>query len=102
MSTKYEIYIGLKDKERYEEIFTIEDFIKVLSAHCAETKIGFSLVTQLGGYAHSFGYATETSLRITLFGITEQEVKNLAEGLKKLVNTDAVLIASEECEYYYQ
>lgn len=102
MEKKYEIYIGLKDKETYNELFSIDDFIKVLSAFCKKGKIGFSMTTQLGGYSHNLGYVTETSLRLTLFGIEESDMLKLGESLKELVNTDTIMITSEECDYYYQ
>ena len=101
MSKKYEIYIGLKDKETYEELITVEDFVKILSEHCTKSQIGFSLTTQLGGYSHNLGYVVETSLRITLFGIEEDEVKMLGQDLKEIVNTDTIMITSEDSEYYY-
>lgn len=101
MSKKYEIYIGLKDQNTYIEKFSAEDFARILSEHCSKKKIGFSLTSQLGGYSHNLGYVTETSLRITLFGIEEEEMKKLAIELKKTVNTDTIMITSEETEYYY-
>ena len=101
MSKKYEIYIGLKDKDTYEELFTVEDFAKILSSHCSKDKIGFSLITQFGGYTHNQGYVTETSTRITLFGIEEDEVRKLGQDLKEIVNTDTIMITSEDSDYYY-
>lgn len=98
---KYEIYIGLKDQDTYEEIFTVEDFVKILSEHCIEKRIGFSVLQQVGGYSHNLGYVTETSVRITLFGISEDEVVSMGDDLKKLVNTDTIMITSEESEYFY-
>lgn len=99
---KFELYIGLKDKTTYEEIFTTEDFIKVLSEYCSEKNTGFSMTTQLGGYSHDKGYVTETSLRITLFGIEEEEVRKLGQTLKAFVNTDTIMITSEDCEYGFE
>lgn len=98
---KYEIYIGLKDQETYEELFSVDDFVKILSHICNNKKIGFSLTTQVGGYSHNKGYVTETSLRITLFGIEEDEVNKLGVLLKDVVNTDTIMITSEDCEFYF-
>ena len=89
---KYEIFIGLKDKDSYEELFSINDFKNILSEICVEEKIGFSLISQVGGYTHNKGYTTETSVRIIIIGITEEEATILAERLKSKVNTDTVLI----------
>lgn len=101
MSKKYEIYIGLRDQDTYTEYFSTDDFRKMLVSICSDKKIGFSLTTQFGGYSHNKGYVTETSLRITLFGISEDEVRVIGEKLKKAVNTDTIMITREDCEYYY-
>ena len=95
---KYEIYVGLKDQDTYTELFSTEDFMKVLSGLCKHKQIGFSMTTQLGGYTHNKGYVTETSLRITLFGIEEDEVLRLGGLLKDIINTDTILITSEDCD----
>ena len=98
---KYEIYIGIKDKDSYEEILSIEDFKSVLCEICYAKEINFSLLTQTGGYKHGRGYTTETSLRIIIIGIDENEVKLLSERLKKKINTDTVLIAKTEIDYCF-
>lgn len=98
---KYEIYVGLKDKDTYKEIFDPDIFASVLSKKCHKKQIGFSLTTQLGGYTHNKGYVTETSLRVTLVGVNEDEVKELGDYLKELINTDTILITKEECEYIF-
>ncbi len=98
---KYEIFVGIKDKDVYQEVLNVNDFKKILTEICKEKKIGFSLLTQLGGYTHGKGYTTETSLRVVIIGIDEKEVMILAERLKKEVNTDAVLITKTEIEYSF-
>lgn len=98
---KYEIFIGIKDKDSYEEILNIDDFKDILREICVEKEINFSLLTQLGGYNHNKGYTTETSLRIIIIGINEQEVNLLSQELKKKINTDTVLITKTEIEYIF-
>lgn len=98
---KYEIFIGIKDKDSYEEILSTDDFKDLLREICVEKEINFSLLTQLGGYKHNKGYTTETSLRIIIIGINEQEVNLLSQELKKKINTDAVLITKTEIEYIF-
>lgn len=99
--TKYEIYVGLKDKETYTEIFDPEIFAQVVAKICHRKNIGFSLTTQLGGYSHNKGYVTETSLRVTLVGVNENEVKEIGEFLKELINTDTILYTKEECDFIF-
>lgn len=98
---KYEIYIGIKDKDSYEEILSVEDFKNILCEICSDSQINFSLLTQTGGYEHDKGYTTETSLRIIIIGIDEKEINLLAERLKKKINTDAVLITKTKIDYCF-
>ena len=97
--SKYEIFVGLKDKDSYEEVFNSEDFKNILAEICTEKEIGFSLLTQTGGYSHNKGYTTETSLRVIIIGIDEEEVRVLGERLKSVINTDTILITKTEVDY---
>ena len=98
---KYEIFVGMKDQDNYEELFTADDFKDILIDICTEKEIGFSLLTQTGGYSHNRGYTTETSLRVILIGIDEDEVQAIGERLKKLINTDTILITKTDVEYCF-
>ena len=98
---KYEIFIGIKDKDSYEEILTVDDFKNILAEICTEEEISFSLLTQLGGYTHNKGYTIETSLRVIVIGIGEEEIVLLGQRLKKMINTDTILITKTEIEYCF-
>ena len=98
---KYEIFVGMKDQDNYEEFFTAEDFKEILADICKEKEIGFSLLTQMGGYSHNKGYTTETSLRVIIIGIGEDEVQAIGERLKSLINTDTILITKTDVEYSF-
>ena len=97
-SAKYEIFVGLKDKDSYQEYFSVNDFKDILTEICTEEQIGFSLLTQLGGYSHNKGYTTESSLRVVLVGIDEDEAVRLGEKLKEVINTDTILITKTEVD----
>ena len=47
------------------------------------------------------GYTTETSLRVVIIGLDEDEVTLLGEKLKEKINTDAVMITKTNVEYCY-
>ena len=98
---KYEIYIGLKDKDSYKEILNVDTFRQILTEICTEKQIGFSMLTQLGGYTHNKGYTTETSLRVIIIGINEEELILLGMKLKEIINTDTILITKTEMEYSF-
>ena len=97
--TKYEIFIGIKDKDSYEELLSVDDFKDILTEICVEKQINFSLITQLGGYTHDKGYTTETSMRVVIIGANEAEIKKISEWLKVKINTDTVLITKTKIEY---
>ena len=99
--SKYEIFIGIKDKDSYEEVLSVDDFKNILSEICTEKKISFSLLTQMGGYTHNKGYTTETSMRVIIIGASEDEIVSLGERLKKKINTDTILITKTEIEYCF-
>lgn len=98
---KYEIFIGLRDKDTYDEIIDVDVFKTLLSEICTENEISFSLLTQFGGYAHNKGYTTETSLRVIIIGIREDELTTLGVKLKEMINTDTILITKTEIEYSF-
>lgn len=98
---KYEIFVGMKDKDSYEEILNVEDFKRILAEICTEKEIGFSLLTQMGGYSHNKGYTTETSLRVIIIGIDETEAQILGERLKSAINTDTILITKTKIDYCF-
>ena len=98
---KYEIFIGIKDKDSYEEILDVEDFKKILTEICQEKEICFSLLTQLGGYTHNKGYTTETSMRVIIIGANEDEISRIGARLKAIINTDTILLTKTEIEYCF-
>lgn len=98
---KYEVFIGLKDKDSYDEVLSIDGFRKILSEICTKKKISFTLLTQFGGYPHNKGYTTETSMKVIIIGINEEEFLRLALKLKELINTDAILVTKTEIEYSF-
>lgn len=98
---KHEIFIGLKDQDKYEEILTIDDFKNILFEVCAQDDICFTLLTQVGGYTHNKGYTTENSLRIVIVGTSDEKIYKLGDALKKKVNTDTILITKSKLEYAF-
>ena len=98
---KYEIFVGIKDKDSYEELLSVDDFKNILMEICLEKQINFSLITQLGGYTHDKGYTTETSMRVVIIGANEEEIRKIADWLKMRINTDTVLVTKTKIEYCF-
>ncbi len=98
---KYEIFVGIKDQDSYEELFSADDFKNILTEICSEKQISFSLLTQMGGYTHNKGYTTETSMRVIIIGVDEDEIKKIGDRLKEIINTDTILITKTDVEYCF-
>lgn len=99
---KYDIYIGLKDKDTYEEYISINEFKNILDKYCRSNNVAFSLVTLRGGYEHSKGYVVENSLKVELINAPYDTVLDLAKWLKEKINTDTVMITKEETQIEYR
>ena len=98
---KYEIFIGIKDKDTYLETLSIDEVKDILKEVCRDKGINFSLLTQAGGYKHHKGYTTETSLRVIIIDIDEKEIISLVDILKRRINTDTIMVTKTEIEYCF-
>ena len=99
---KYDIYVGLKDKDTYEEYITLDDFKEILDRYCFTNNVAFSLVVLRGGYTHNKGYVIENSLKVELINAEYEIVLDLAKWLKEKINTDTVMITKEETQIEYK
>ena len=98
---EYQIFIGCDDKHLKREYVPQKELIDIVVNFFKRNNVDFSLFKMSGGYTHGKGYTTETSLRIIIIGINEQEVKLLSQKLKERINTDEVLITKTEIEYCF-
>lgn len=92
---KYELYIGLTDLETNKNRISQEQFMAYMKEYCSEQKIDFSINRISGGYNHKNGYITEDSILITLLGDDSARFLEVIEDIKKLVNTDTILVTRE-------
>ncbi len=92
---KYELYIGLTDMDINKSRINYEEFMGYLEEYCTEHKIAFSVNRINGGYNHKTGYLIEDSLVITLLGDDSARFLNAIEDIKKLINTDKILLTRE-------
>ena len=99
--TKYEIIIGLKDKNTYKQMLSTEKFVKIVKSVCKRKYIGYSMHVMEGGYIHRNGtYINEKSLNITFYYITKKQVLEIASILKKLFNQESVIVITTGIESY--
>ena len=93
---RYNIYIGMNDKDTLQKLCPPEEFIKIVNDICVNYKIGFSMTKLFGGYMMKSGeFITEESLVISIGGANEEEIFKLAEELRLKFNQETVLVSLE-------
>ena len=98
---KYEIIIGLKDKDTYLQMLPTSKFVEIVTSVCKRHKVGYSIHTMDGGYIHENGtYIEETSLSISMVYITKKQALEIAKHLKALFNQETVIVLEQETDSY--
>lgn len=97
----YKIYIGMNDKDKLQQLITTEDFISIVRGICEEYEIAFSMDEQVGGYMMANGiFITERSLILSISGFNEDQIMQLAETLKVVLNQETILVTMEKPELF--
>lgn len=88
-TTKYEVYLGLNDKDtKKQEIATLEAY-KITANICKDCTI----TEATGFFTHQNGTVViEKSLKIELFEKTEEQIKEIANLLKIAFNQESVIV----------
>lgn len=100
MIIKYNIYIGLNDKDsKKQEISTRrakEEAIKILNNNNIN---GLTMYVVDGVFKHETGEVVfEKSLKVELIEIKEEEVINSIKELKNALNQESILLEKEKKE----
>ena len=87
------IYVGLDDKDSHEQRFDTEKYKSILKTVCKSYRTPFSLQVIEGGYFHDDGsWVEENTLLITLIGIPQRIVYEIAKDLCTFFRQESVMI----------
>ena len=101
LQERYDILIGLKDKDLLEQLMSTNAFVEIVSNICEQSKIGYSLKKMRGGYIMKNGtYIKEESLHLSLNGISEKQALKIAEKIKESFNQECVIVTKEIIETF--
>lgn len=93
------IYIGLNDAVTHEQKFDTDTYISILKNVCKSYHAAFSMQVINGGYFHEDGsYVDENSLALTLLGIPDKTVEEIAKDLCAFFNQESVMVTKSEAE----
>ena len=100
MIIKYNIYIGLNDKDsKKQEVSTRkakEEVIKILNAN---NITGLTMYEVMGVFKHEDGTLTyEKSLKVELLEVEEEDVLKSIQELKTALNQECIMLEEEKKE----
>ena len=98
---RYTIYVGLADRNEYEQKVSFEKASSLVSNVCRNYNMSFSLVLQKGGYFHHNGqFVDETSLAVSLINADKHLVDEVASDLCCFFNQESVMVTCEKIQIY--
>lgn len=104
LTEKYTIYIGLNDKNTYEQIISTEDGIRMVNGICSRYVDGYTMQTAKGGWMDEKKILTEENTLIySFYGVTDEQIMQIMDDVLKELNQNSILITygQENSAYYY-
>ena len=101
---KYTIYIGLNDKNTYEQIISTEDGIRMVNEICSRYVDGYTMQTAKGGWMDEKKILTEENTLIySFYEATDEQIMQIMDDVLKELNQNSILITygQENSAYYY-
>ena len=87
------IYVGLNDKDSREQEHDTGKYKSILKTVCKSYRTAFSMQVIEGGYFHDDGsWTEEQTLLVTLIGVPEDTVYEIAKDLCVFFNQESVMI----------
>lgn len=98
---RYTIYMGLADRNEYEQKVSFEKASSLVGNVCRNYNMPFSLVLQQGGYFHHNGqFIDEASLAVSLIDADRRLVDEVAADLCCFFNQESVMVTCEKIQVY--
>lgn len=95
---KYNLYIGLNDKDTKKQEISTEKSLDIITKTLAKQGITDLTKTEgLGIYTHEDGTKTvEKSIIITMFFVEEIQISRAIVDIKQLLNQEAVILEKQK------
>ena len=89
MNDKFEIFIGLNDKDSKTQLISTEEAMGVVHAHVGDCSM--SLIQ--GYFTHEDGsLVVEKTIKCEVFGMPDSHVYDIVACLKKELNQESILV----------
>ncbi|AET69237.1 hypothetical protein Desor_3775 [Desulfosporosinus orientis DSM 765] len=95
-TTKYTMYIGLNDKDKYTQLISYEEAEKEVSDIALKYVDGFTELYAKGAYKDDKGILVhENSLVFEFYSVTDQQMKAIMDEVLKKLNQKSILIEKQ-------
>ena len=93
VGTEYWMYIGLNDRDTYQQEITTDDAKALISSICASHVDGYTMFEASGGWVDELGVLTEELTLVCVFReATEEQMQAIMEEILVDFNQNAVLL----------
>lgn len=99
---KYTLYIGLNDKDTYEQLISTEDAIEKANRIVADYAGGYTQMTAHGGWTNDDGtMGHENTMVYIIYDIDEASLKAMLDDLLKEFNQSSILVEKDDTPHIY-
>ena len=99
---KYTLYLGLNDKDTYEQIISTEDALEKANLICAKHAGGYTQLSARGGWTNDDGsLGHENTIVYVVYDISEENLKAMLDEFLKEFNQSSVLVEKETTAHIY-
>ncbi len=101
-SEKYTLYLGLNDKDTYEQIISTEEALEKANLICAKYAGGYTQLSARGGWTNDDGtLGHENTIVYLIYDISEENLKAMLDEFLKEFNQSSVLVEKESASHIY-
>ena len=99
---KYLLYIGLNDKDTYQQSISNEEAAARINAICEKYVDGYSYAEMHGGWLDQMKVFTEENTLVYQFmDIGEEKIEKIMDEVLEELNQSSIMVEKEEVDYYY-
>ena len=99
---KYTLYIGLNDKDTYEQLINTEDAIEKADQIVAKYAGGYTQMTARGGWTNDDGtMGHENTMVYIIYDIDEASLTAMLNELLKEFNQSSILVEKDDIPHLY-
>lgn len=96
----YSVYIGLTDKNQKRQMIETEVAKEIIKVICVNNSVGYTIYETNGGYKKDGAIHTEKSLVLEMDRIDDETLYNVANDIKRRLNTSSVMIMKKTVDVF--